>query len=518
MRPGAGARHCADRLTERADVPTLRGLRLTDALILLGVLAAALAWPLHAPPIAAHGEAREGLVVQDIVDRGAWVLPYRNGELPSKPPLFHWMAAAAARVLGLTDAVVRTPSAVAAGAMLLATYALGTMIGRRLTGWLAAGALLGMHGFWESAWEARVDMVFAACVTLSLAAFFTWYRGGGRLARAGCYAAAAAGVLAKGPAGAALPALVILVFVACESWGRGGLAQARLVLGRLWSWPLVALALLVDLGWYALAFRRGGTEFLAVQLLRENVDRIVGRGVFGAHGGRSRFQMVIELATDLIPWNLALLWAAITWFRGRRADVGERFVHVWWLVVVGVFTAAYGKRDVYLLPLYPAIALLAGVALATVVPEASRLFGVVRVPDAIRRRFPTRPALALLVLAVVFFDVTLVTVSEITRVQRARRKSLLPFVSVVAAEVPADVPLYAAADLDGSDVQVFAYRLRRSLPRVPADGVVPAPAYVLIPAAAAAADANANAADGGARRVAVSSRRGTNVALVAIPR
>ena len=178
--------------------------------------------------------------------------------------------------------------------------------------------------------------------------------------------AVACAVLAKGPVGAALPALVILAFVCRESWRDGRsrpgdpLAVALAAIRRLWSWPLVALVVAADLGWYLLAFRQGGTEFLEVQLLHENVDRIVGRGVFGKHGGRSRFTMLIELATDLVPWNLVLVWAAYRVAARPRADDGERFLHAWWIVVVAVFTVAYGKRDVYLLPLYPAIALLAG--------------------------------------------------------------------------------------------------------------------------------------------------------------
>jgi 4-amino-4-deoxy-L-arabinose transferase-like glycosyltransferase len=499
--------------------PRLRALRAIDVLVLTLVLAAALAWPLRSPPIAAHGEAREGLVVQDIVARGEWVLPHRNGELPSKPPLFHWLAAGAAHVFGLSDASVRSPSAVAAALMLLATYAFGAASGGRAAGWLAAGALLGTYGFWEAAWQARVDMVFAACITIALVAFFAWYRSGGRLARAACYLAAGGAVLAKGPAGAVLPALVVAVFVGRESWRRraetgGPLAHARLVRRRLWSWPLALLVLGVDLGWYALAFRRGGVEFLAVQLVHENVDRLVGRGVFGLHGGRSRFALLGELATDLVPWNLVLVWTAIAWLRGARAAASERFLHAWWLVVVGVFTAAYGKRDVYLLPLYPAIALLAGRALAAHVASGGRLFGVVAVPNAIRRRFPARPALALLALAIVAFDVTLAGVGELVRVQRAHRRSLLAFVPAVAAAVPPDVPLYAAGELAGSDVQVLAYRLRRSIPRAPASAdALGAPAYVLVRASSAEVER-----DPRARRIAVSTRRGSNVALVAIAR
>jgi len=107
-------------------------LRSAAAPILLAcVLGLALAWPLHAPPIEHHGEAREGLVVQAVVDRGEWILPRRNGELPSKPPLFHWLAAAATRAFGFSDGVVRLPSAVAAWGVACVTFALGGAIGLR---------------------------------------------------------------------------------------------------------------------------------------------------------------------------------------------------------------------------------------------------------------------------------------------------------------------------------------------------------------------------------------------------
>ncbi len=502
-------------------------MRTLDALLLLLVLAVALALPLHLPPIAAHGESREGLVVQDIVDNGHWVLPRRNGELPSKPPLFHWIAAGAARAFGLSDAVVRSPSAIAAGVVLLATAALGTGIGGRATGWLAAGALLGVAGFWESAWEARVDMVFAAAITLTLVAFFRWYRGGGRAARAGCYLAAACAVLAKGPAGAALPGLVIVVFIARESWRAsraaappsgpsGALAHALGTLGRLWSWPLVALVLAIDVGWYGLAFRQGGREFLTLQLLHENVDRIVGRGVFGLHGGRSRLKIVRHLATDLVPWNLALVWAAIAWLRGARADVGERFLHAWWIVVVVVFSLAYGKRDVYLLPAYPAIAVLAGrmLAAATATVDATHLFGLVPIAARFRRRPGGLPARTLLIVLIVCFDATVSTVSEVQRVHQVGKRSLLPFTRGVADAVPPGAALYAQGDVDGSDVQVLAYRLHRSIARVPIVPAEDAPAascYIV----RAPAD---RAREAGLRVVTESTRRGPNLALVTVPR
>jgi 4-amino-4-deoxy-L-arabinose transferase-like glycosyltransferase len=406
-----------------------------DVLLLAALVAVASVWPLLAPAIGTHGEAREGLVVQDIVRHGRWILPLRNGEVPSKPPLYHWIAAAVGDVLGLSDAVVRLPSALAAGVVLLLVLVAGVAAGGRAAGWLAVGALAGTYPFVESASEARVDMFFAACLTVSLLSFLSWYRGRDRRARAACYLAVAGAVLTKGPAGAVLPALVIVAFLARER----RLDELRV----LWSWPLVGVVAVIDVGWYALAYWVGGAEFVARQIVRENLDRFVGRGVFGQHGGRSRLMMVGNLATDLLPWNLVLPWAAVRWWRGTREDTIGRFLHCWWIVIVAFFTIAYGKRGVYLLPLYPAVALLAGRALAGV---------------------PARRATAIAA-AVAVVDLAVLLVGQGVRVHRATRDSLVPFARVVRDTVPPDADLVADRSLAESDRLVMAYRLQRDLPQ-----------------------------------------------------
>src|SRR5690606_10717996 len=97
-------------------------------------------------------------------------------------------------------------------------------------------------------------------------------------ARAVFYGAIGAAVLTKGPAGAVLPLGVVAAFLARA----GRLGRLR----DLWS-PGVAFAVgAVVVGWYALATWLGGADFLARQVFHENVDRFVGRGVFGMHGGR----------------------------------------------------------------------------------------------------------------------------------------------------------------------------------------------------------------------------------------
>jgi 4-amino-4-deoxy-L-arabinose transferase-like glycosyltransferase len=340
--------------------------------------------------------------------------------------------------------------------VLVVVYLLGTAAGGRAAGWLAVGALAGMHSFFESAIEARVDMVFVATVTVALVAFLHWYRSDDRRARVACHLAVAAAVLTKGPAGAVLPGLVIGAFLVRER----RLDRLR----DLWSWRLVAVVLAIDLGWYALAAWSGGSAFVARQILFENVDRFVGRGVFGMHGGRSRFMMVENLATDLLPWNLVLVWAALRWWRGEREDAIGRFLHTWWIVILAFFTVAYGKRGVYLLPLYPAIAVLCGRALAGL-RERWR--------DLPARTLPVvgavQPARAI-VGAVVVAAVLVPAIGQGVRLSKARKTSLVPFAREVAARVPASAPLVADASLDASDLLVMAYRLERAIPRL-AEGI-----------------------------------------------
>lgn len=428
----------------------------------------ALAWPLRSPPIEHHGEAREGLVAQAIVDRGEWVLPRRNGELPSKPPLFHWLAAIGAALFGWSDAVLRSPSAIAAWAAACCTFALGCAAGGRRNGWLAVGALVGMVPFLNAAVVARVDMLCTACIATALTAFFSWYRYRSQRARTLVYLAVTAAVLAKGPVGAALPALVIVVFLAVE--------RELQLLRDFWSWPLVCLTAIVDVGWYVLAALEGGREFVALQLVRENWSRFVGSHEFQRTARGHTLRMSWVLGTQYLPWTLALGWCAIRRIRGHPTDALDRFLHVWWLVVLGVFTVGAGKRPVYLLPAAPAIAVVAGrmlMALDATAPGTRES----------RVRVAHRISLARAVVALAIFDLVALATLQIVRETKARRPTLPAFSAAVGRVVP-EHETVAATSIRWSDRMVLAYRLRR-----PVRQLHPSPGTpYLVPAAARVAE------------------------------
>src|SRR5205814_10216430 len=94
--------------------------------VLAAAALVALAVVLAALPIGSDvyegGEAREGLVVREMLRTGDWILPLWNGSVvPSKPPLFHWLAAGAAPPSGpgVTDHTPRAPSIALAGLVVL---------------------------------------------------------------------------------------------------------------------------------------------------------------------------------------------------------------------------------------------------------------------------------------------------------------------------------------------------------------------------------------------------------------
>ena len=403
-------------------------------------------------PIWNHGEAREGLVIQEIVRDHTWILPFRNGELPSKPPLFHWIAALPAVFFGVSDFTVRFPSALGAALMAVTTFVLGRTVGGPAAAWLSMGSLLAMYEFWDTGTQARVDMIFSACIAISLTGFFFWYREGDNAGRVACYLGAIVAVLAKGPVGLALPAVVIASFLLIE----GRLAKVWL----LWSWPLVALAVAIDGGWYMAAYSIGGNEFIDLQLRRENFDRAFGMG--GVVADNSFFTMASWLITRTLPPSQVLFWSLIRRLRGEREDSAGIFLHAWWISIFMVFALAVGKRSVYLLPVYPAIAVLAGRAIGSFIAGCQPGNAAEGSVLSFARRVFSAKVIGI---GFVVMDLTLMLLTRSLSKRLVVEKARIAFINELATIVPADVPIFATPDFESSELMVIAYRLRREIDR-----------------------------------------------------
>jgi hypothetical protein len=320
--------------------------------ILLIALCGVLYFPfLGSVPFFDKGEPREALAVQDIVQRGEWLVPLKRAtDIPSKPPLFHWSAASVARVTGsLNEATIRFPSALYATLGVLLIYWLGRKIFDAKTALLGAAILATMMIYQDQALSARVDMTLCFFVTLNLVLFYSLYRGflTNPIWFYVFYALVGVGTLAKGPLGLVLPALV---------------AGSFLIMQRKWDWvkkfcfhPGVILAFVLAIGWYVIAVTRGGEGFFNRQILQENLGRFVG----GSGHSHPIYYYIPYLFSQSLPWSLflpLLLWDV---FKAPIRPADDRlFLKLWFLVMFVFFSISVGKRPVYLLPLFPALSLL----------------------------------------------------------------------------------------------------------------------------------------------------------------
>ncbi|HEY6367832.1 MAG TPA: glycosyltransferase family 39 protein [Candidatus Binatia bacterium] len=303
-------------------------------------------------PFFDRGEPREALAVQDIVQRGEWLFPLKTPTtIPSKPPLFHWSAALTSQIIGkLDERTIRFPSALYAILGVIAIY----WLGRRLFGakvGLLAGAILSTTLVYSAqALDARVDMTLCFFITLSLVLFYSLYRGFATrpLWYYLFYTVVGIGALAKGPLGILLPALVAGTFLAIKR-------RWDLIL-RFCFHPGVLLTVAIAAGWYGVAVTRGGEDFVEQRLLKENLERFFG----GSGHSNPVYYYIPYLFFEGLPWSLFLPFVLWDHFKKRSVASGDDglFLTIWLGAMFAFLSFSMGKRPVYLLPLYPAMALL----------------------------------------------------------------------------------------------------------------------------------------------------------------
>ena len=307
-------------------------------------------------------EPRFVLAATQMLDTGDWLLPRRGSELyADKPPVFMWLLAAAGRVTGDWRGAFLLPSWLAALLALWLTGDLARRLWHPAAGRHAALALFACIQFGLQAKRAQIDMVLVAMTTLSLWALMRYVleRRDWRLLALGTFAAGL-GTVTKGVG--FLPLLVLLpwwllhrrtaVWVAPASRPRWhALAgTAGFVAGAgLWLGPMLwAVATRADPALQAYAadilWKQTGTRYANAW-----------------HHLKPAWYYLQVIATLWLPGALLLPWLLPAWWRRmRRLDPRWVLLLGWSLLVLLFFSASPGKRDVYILPMLPALCVAAG--------------------------------------------------------------------------------------------------------------------------------------------------------------
>ena len=329
---------------------------------------------------------------------GDLITPYFNGETRfDKPPLIYWLMAVAYRFLGVNEWAVRLPSALCAiGLTCLGFYTLSKEEGRRKkeegrrneeeekfppspipplflsTPWIGA-ALIALNPQ-TIAWGRTgvSDMLLSACMCSALLAFFLGYtleedreKAGFSTASASrfpnkwyltFYVLIALAILAKGPVGIVIPALIVGCFALYLGNFRQLWREMRPVSGIL-------IILAIALPWYILVTIANGQTYIDSFFGYHNFQRFTE--VVNKHSAPWYFYFLVVLV-GFAPWSIYLpvaiartrFWQRSYWRRQPRSAQLSLFALFWFGCIFGFFTIAVTKLPSYVLPLLPAAAIL----------------------------------------------------------------------------------------------------------------------------------------------------------------
>ena len=339
----------------------------------------------------APDEPRYGAIAEELRSLrhgapGLVLLHLNDTPYTQKPPLYFWLAAAiGAPFERVHETAARLPSAIAGVLCIGLTAWIGRMLfGRPMPAILAAGILATSFRFAFTARRAQLDVLLTCFELVAIAIFLVLEskRGGIENARrfplalAGLHASLGAAALVKGPVGW-LPLLVFAGYLAWE-----GRLQAFRAISPFWAWTLSLGPISV---WILTAVALAPAGF-AEKAVGEN---LIGRFFAGTSHARPFYYFAIQLPLDFLPWSLLLPFAIPVvwgWSRsssekidgasGNSSDTSSstappsspgsawtaRFLLVWLIVPLVFFSLSAGKRGLYLLPIFPALALVSVLA------------------------------------------------------------------------------------------------------------------------------------------------------------
>jgi 4-amino-4-deoxy-L-arabinose transferase-like glycosyltransferase len=335
-------------------------------------------------------DANEAFYVEtprEMLESGDYVSPSFNYEPRfNKPVLSYWIVAGFYRLFGISPGVQRLPIAIAAVVLIAVAFFLARAAhppesrdaGGRVDAalWAALGLALTPR-LLMFARRIFIDMYITMFMGLTLLFFALSerYPAKRRVFLVLMYVAAGLGVLTKGPVALVLPGLVFGAYLILKGEIRR-IGDMMLPVGGL-----IVIAIVVP--WYALLYTRSGWTHIASFLLGENVARYTeGYGVDSVRGPVFYLPVVFS---DSFPWSVFLFAAAIAGWRSRRSTIADervtRFRMLLWLwvaVIVGFFSLSAAKQDLYIFPIIPAVAALAGLAIARGLAQEPRTARAIR--------------------------------------------------------------------------------------------------------------------------------------------
>lgn len=350
----------------KSQAPLLRWLLLVSLLVMLVTRIAG--------PSAMHrfDQPKTVAYTASMVLHGEWLLPDDMfGRKSTKPPLVNWLAAPVVSLGVWTEWAAKLPMLLASLVTLLITVLMGRHLLSRCAetaAWATEGGLLAgfawlvSRGTMDALYHCRPDPVLVTCLIGAWALATLAFEGEKPCSRwilPGLWICVGLAGLTKGP-----PALLLMLYVplAARLIYPGASAAAR----TGWHWG-IPLSLGIIGIWLVPVAVFHSEHFFNTLLGKELLSRVAGVGdQFGdvEKGGGTLalltgiYRNPLWLIEKMLPWSLATLGALWLikprqWFRHALGSA-----ILWMFLVLGFFSLTAGKTADYILPAYPAAAIL----------------------------------------------------------------------------------------------------------------------------------------------------------------
>ena len=304
-------------------------------------------------------EGRYAEIPREMVASGDWTTPRLNDiKYFEKPALQYWATATAYSLFGEHQWTARLWSALTGFLGVLMVFFTGRRLFGQETGWNAA-LVLGSSLLYVLVGHINtLDMGVSFLLSAAVCAFCLAQSGVSdarkhRRWMLAAWAALALAVLSKGLIGLVLPGAALFLYILIERDWR--------LAGRLHLAPGLSLFFLITVPWFV-AVSLANPEFLRFFFIHEHFERFLTK----AHGRyQAPYYFVPVLLAGMLPWTVTLVDAlARAWKREpEKSFQAQRFLLLWAAVVFVFFSASSSKLVSYILPMFPALALLTGARL-----------------------------------------------------------------------------------------------------------------------------------------------------------
>ena len=328
------------------------------------LLAALVIWcgNLEYRKLALSDEGRYSEIPRQMAQSGDWVTPRLNGiKYFEKPALQYWATAAAYKAFGEHHWTARSWPALTGFAGLLLVFVAGARLYGAAAGLYAALVLGSSLLYSGMAHILTLDMGLAFFMAMAMVGVLLGLDPRGspqsqkrwmHLAAAGC----ALAVLSKGLIGIVLPGAVVVLYMLVKR-DFGMLRRLHLLSGGLLFFAICA-------PWFV-AVSIANPEFPQFFFIHEHFARYTST----VHQRYQPWYYFIPiLLLGILPWLLTLfdaLVAAVRRARSREFDP-TLFLLLWAGFIFVFFSASGSKLPSYILPIFPALALLTGAHLAEI--------------------------------------------------------------------------------------------------------------------------------------------------------